>query len=208
MLIIIIILIILIILLLLVIFYKDEIYYIEDFLLKEEYEYIKKQIKNIKNMKNEGFRLIKPINDDKIYNIFYSEKIINKINKIIDNKIKKSDFPIEYRIYPEGSQGMKCHKDTLLYEKPQYEMVYTIENESDSYTNWFSYLGMNNKIFTKPNSLIIVKSQENIHCVSPINKGYRTILKLIYTQTDKYNNNYIEELNRLNRWTIKVKFDK
>ena len=53
----------------LVIFYKDEIYYIEDFLLKEEYEYIKKQVNNIKNMKNEGFRLIKPINDDKIYNI-------------------------------------------------------------------------------------------------------------------------------------------
>ncbi len=82
---------------------------------------------------------------------------------------------------------MKCHKDTLLYEKPQYEMVYTIENESDSYTNWYSYLGWNNIIYTKPNSLIIVKAQENIHCVSPINKGYRTILKLIYTQTEKYN---------------------
>ena len=91
---------------------------------------------------------------------------------------------------------MKCHKDILLYEKPQYEIVYTIENESDSYTNWYSYLGWNNIIYTKPNSLIIVKAQENIHCVSPINKGYRTILKLIYTQTEKYNENYLKEIKR------------
>ena len=193
--------IIIIILVLLLIFYliyfkSDEVYYIENFLTNEEYNYIKNYTKSIKNLKSEKFRLIKPILDNKINNIFYSEKYINKINNIINSNIKKSDFPIEFRVYPTGSQGMKCHKDTLLYEKPQYEMVYTIENESDSYTNWYSYLGWNNKIYTKPNSLIIVKAQENIHCVSPINKGYRTILKLIYTQTDKYNENYLKEMNR------------
>ena len=193
--------IIIIILVLLLIFYliyfkSDEVYYIENFLTNEEYNYIKNYTKSIKNLKSEKFRLIKPILDNKINNIFYSEKYINKINNIINSNIKKSDFPIEFRVYPTGSQGMKCHKDTLLYEKPQYEMVYTIENESDSYTNWYSYLGWNNKIYTKPNSLIIVKAQENIHCVSPINKGYRTILKLIYTQTDKYNKNYLKEMKR------------
>ena len=193
--------IIIIILVLLLIFYliyfkSDEVYYIENFLTNEEYNYIKNYTKSIKNLKSEKFRLIKPILDNKINNIFYSEKYINKINNIINSNIKKSDFPIEFRVYPTGSQGMKCHKDTLLYEKPQYEMVYTIENESDSYTNWYSYLGWNNKIYTKPNSLIIVKAQENIHCVSPINKGYRTILKLIYTQTDKYNENYLKEMKR------------
>ena len=180
----------------LIYFKSDEVYYIENFLTNEEYNYIKNYTKSIKNLKSEKFRLIKPILDNKINNIFYSEKYINKINNIINSNIKKSDFPIEFRVYPTGSQGMKCHKDTLLYEKPQYEMVYTIENESDSYTNWYSYLGWNNKIYTKPNSLIIVKAQENIHCVSPINKGYRTILKLIYTQTDKYNENYLKEMKR------------
>ena len=180
----------------LIYFKSDEVYYIENFLTNEEYNYIKNYTKSIKNLKSEKFRLIKPILDNKINNIFYSEKYINKINNIINSNIKKSDFPIEFRVYPTGSQGMKCHKDTLLYEKPQYEMVYTIENESDSYTNWYSYLGWNNKIYTKPNSLIIVKAQENIHCVSPINKGYRTILKLIYTQTDKYNKNYLKEMKR------------
>jgi len=195
--------IILIILVLLLILYlifiylkKDEVYYIDNFLTNEEYNYIKNYTRSIKNLKSEKFRLIKPILENKINNIFYSEKYINKIKEIINEDIKKSDFPIEFRVYPTGSEGMKCHKDTLLYEKPQYEMVYTIENESDSYTNWYSYLGWNNIIYTKPNSLIIVKAQENIHCVSPINNGYRTILKLIYTQTEKYNENYLKEIKR------------
>ena len=177
---------------------RDEVYYIEDFLSKEDYDYIKNHVQNINDMKNERFRYIKPINDINIQRIFYSENIINKIQSIIDNKIMKSNFPIEYRIYPKGSEGMKCHKDTLLYDEPQYEMVYTIENESDSYTNYFTYTGRNKKIYTKPNSLIIVKAQENMHCVSPVNEGYRSILKLIYTQTDKYNNNYLNELKRFN----------
>ena len=193
---IIIIILVLLLILYLIYFKSDEVYYIENFLTNEEYNYIKNYTKSIKNLKSEKFRLIKPILDNKINNIFYSEKYINKINNIINSNIKKSDFPIEFRVYPTGSQGMKCHKDTLLYEKPQYEMVYTIENESDSYTNWYSYLGWNNKIYTKPNSLIIVKAQENIHCVSSINEGYRTILKLIYTQTDKYNKNYLKEMKR------------
>ena len=193
-----IILIILVLLLILYLIYlkKDEVYYIDNFLTTEEYNYIKNYTRSIKNLKSEKFRLIKPILENKINNIFYSEKYINKIKEIINEDIKKSDFPIEFRVYPTGSEGMKCHKDTLLYEKPQYEMVYTIENESDSYTNWYSYLGWNNIIYTKPNSLIIVKAQENIHCVSPINKGYRTILKLIYTQTEKYNENYLKEIKR------------
>ena len=176
--------------------YNDDVYYIEDFLSDEEYNYINNYFKNINNLKSEKFRLIKPIFDENIDNIFYSEKYINKIKNVINKNIKRSDFPIEFRIYPEGSSGMKCHKDTLLYDKPQYEMVYTIENESDSYTNWYSYFGWNNKIYTKPNSLIIVKAQGNIHCVSPVNKGFRKILKLIYTQTNNYNRNYINEMKR------------
>ena len=177
-------------------FKKNEVYYIKNFLTDEEYNYIRNYTRSIKNLKSEKFRLIKPILENKINNIFYSEKYINKIKEIINEDIKKSDFPIEFRVYPTGSEGMKCHKDTLLYEKPQYEMVYTIENESDSYTNWYSYLGWNNKIYSESNSLIIVKANENIHCVSPVREGFRSILKLIYTQTDKYNKNYLREMNR------------
>ena len=177
-------------------FKKNEVYYIKNFLTDEEYNYIRNYTRSIKNLKSEKFRLIKPILDEKINDIFYSEKNINKIKKYIKSDIKKSNFPIEFRVYPKGSEGMKCHKDILLYEKPQYEIVYTIENESDSYTNWYSYLGWNNKIYSESNSLIIVKANENIHCVSPVREGFRSILKLIYTQTDKYNKNYLREINR------------
>ena len=183
-------------------FKRDEVYYIENFLGDDEYNYIKNYTRSVKNLKSENFRLVSPISDKNISDIFYSETNINKMKKLINNDIKKSNFPIEFRVYPEGSSGMKCHKDTQLYQEPQYEMVYTIENESDSYTNWYSYLGWNNKLYTKPNSLIIVKAQENTHCVSPIKKGYRTILKLIYTQTDKYNDNYKNEMNRFNKFEI------
>ena len=68
-----IILIILVLLLILYLIYlkKDEVYYIDNFLTNEEYNYIKNYTRSIKNLKSEKFRLIKPILDNKINNIFY-----------------------------------------------------------------------------------------------------------------------------------------
>ncbi len=91
---------------------------------------------------------------------------------------------------------MKCHKDTILYLKPQYEVVYTITNSSDSYTKWYDKSCKQNHIFSKPNSILIIKANSNIHCVSKLNKGSRSILKLIYTQTHKINNYYKKEIKR------------
>ena len=116
----------------------------------------------------------------------------------ITKKLFKSNFPIEYRIYPIKSPGMHCHSDTLLYDLPQYEAVLTISNSSDSFTNWYSYNNEEHKIYTKPNSLLLVKAKGNRHCVSPINKGERTIMKYIYTQSNRYNSNYLKELIRFN----------
>ena len=168
---------------------KNDIYYIEDFFTTNEFDKINNYLKNIsiKDLKNEKFRLVTPLNND-------------KINKIVGKKLFKSNFPIEYRIYPTKSPGMRCHTDTLLYDLPQYEVVLTINNTSDSYTTWYSYNNKEYKIYTKPNSLLLVKAKGNRHCVSPINKGNRSIIKYIYTQTDKYNNNYIRELKRFNEF--------
>ena len=189
-------LIILLILLYIFSYKRDEVYYIEDFLSKNDHEYIKNYVKNINNMKNESFRYIKPINDKNIQEIFYSENIINKIESIIDNKIKESNFPIEYRIYPKGSEGMKCHKDTLLYDKPQYEAIFTINNESNSVTQWKDNYGQIHGLWTEPNSLLIVKANGYEHHVTPPVVGEREILKLIYTQSDIVNNNYKKEIKR------------
>lgn len=168
--------------------------YISNFLSDEDFNNLKKYL-DYNKFKNENFRNIKPIYNKNISNIFYSPFYLNKINKIINKKLFKSSFPIEHRIYPTGSQGMKWHLDTLLYDKPQYEAVFTIYNNSDSLTEW---IDKNNKIsrWTEPNSLLLVKAQGNYHRVTPIKKGEREILKIIYTQSNKTNKNYDKELKR------------
>lgn len=183
------------------IFYNDKIIYIEDFL--ENYEY-KKILNNLdkdnRTLKDEKFRLVLPLdnnNNKNIYDIFYSDKYINLIKKKTKNyNIIKSDFPIEYRIYQNGSSGMKWHSDTLLYELPQYEAIYTIHNVSDSLTKWIDDDGKEHSIWTKPNSILIVKAQGLKHMVTPVNNGTRSILKLIYTQSENKNENYHNEIKR------------
>ena len=183
---------------------KNEIYYIENFFSKDEFKTILNTINSHTSKEtpiNESFRLTYPISSKIIENMFYSDKTLNKIKNITHNKhIYKSIFPIEYRIYPLNSKGMKCHKDLLLYKLPQYEAVFTIKNTSDSYTTWHD---INNKkkhkIYTKPNSLLLVKANSNVHCVSPITRGSRSIIKLIYTQTKNIHKNYKKEINRFNK---------
>tara|TARA_Y100001958_G_C21229607_1_gene555230 strand:- start:1652 stop:2311 length:660 start_codon:yes stop_codon:yes gene_type:complete len=180
--------------------FDDRLIYIDDFLSVNDYNKILNNTNKIRDLKNENFRLIKPLNNNQnkdVYDIFYSQDCLNKIKKVLhNNNVMKSDFPIEYRIYPTKSDGMKWHSDTLLYELPQYEVIYTIKNDSDSKTKWIDSNSNHNSVWTKPNSLLIVKAKGFKHMVTPINKGTRTILKLIYTQTDKTNNNYNNEMLR------------
>lgn len=42
-----------------------------------------------------------------------------------------SDFPIELRQYPRGAE-MPWHLDEQMYASPQWELIYTIDNSSDS----------------------------------------------------------------------------
>ena len=84
--------------------------------------------------------------------------------------------------------------DTLLYDIPQYEAIYTITNTSDSYTYWINLLLY--KIWTKPNSLLLIKANSVLHKVSKLNYGNRSIFKIIYTQSDNINNNFTKELLR------------
>lgn len=185
------------------IIYKDKIIYIDDFLNNTEYEKLLINLENDnRNLIDENFRLILPLdhnNNKIIYDTFYSEKYINLLQLKTNNyNIFKSDFPIEYRIYPKNSEGMNLHSDTLLYDLPQYEAIYTIHNNSDSQTKWFDENNKENSIWTKPNSMLIVKADALKHMVTPITIGTRSILKLIYTQSDNINNNYKMELNRFN----------
>ena len=93
---------------------------------------------------------------------------------------------------------MAPHIDTLLYQKPQYEAVYTIRNKSNSLTKWKDNKGKLHSKWTEPNSLMIVKAQGYEHFVTPPEIGEREILKLIYTQTNQTNQNYEKEMKRFN----------
>jgi len=183
------------------IIYKDKIIYIEDFLNNYEYKKILNNLENDnRSFIDEKFRLLLPLNIDNnkyVYDTFYSDKYTNLIRKKLSNfNIYKSDFPIEYRIYPTYSTGMKWHSDTLLYDLPQYEAIYTIHNHSDSLTKWIDEDDIEHSIWTKPNSILIVKAAGLKHMVTPVNLGTRSILKLIYTQSNNINNNYSNEIKR------------
>jgi len=186
---------------------NDNIVYITNFLNKKDYNLIQTLNKDMNNFKKEKFRYIRPLNkesnkDKTVYDIFYGDKYIRKIQRKVNPKIYSSDFPIEHRFYHKESEGMKWHKDTLLYEKPQYEAIYTIDNLSESETQWYDNKDKLNSLWTEPNSLLIVKAQGYMHGVTPPKSGIREILKLIYTQTDKVNNNYHREINRFNNFYV------
>lgn len=118
-------------------------------------------------------------NNHIIYKIFYNKNTIDKLSKIIGIPIKSSlVVPMEYRSYEKDSY-MVWHKDSILTNPPQIEVVYTIYNTSDSFTEWYNTKTIN-KIKTKPNSIIIVQGNGATHRVTKITNGKRTILKIVY----------------------------
>lgn len=166
-----------------------DFYYIEDFLPEEVFQKMLAESKKLKNkVKDDRFNIKNrkgiQLNKGYIYDIINCKYFSEKVKEKIGNKYYLSNFPLEYRIYPEKSRGMNWHKDVKLFDEPQYEFVYTIENESDSKTCWFDKKNHLVEQKTKPNSLIIVKADTIEHYVSPINKGYRTILKFLFTKSE------------------------
>jgi len=172
-------------------YHSDYMIYIDDFLNDNDLNDLKNHIKNNINIKqNRNNLLTKTLNTD----IFYKKEYINKISELVGKNVYKSDIPTEYRLY-DKSQGMNWHSDVLLYEIPQYECVYTLSNDSDSTTDYIDHWKMKHKIWTKPNSLMIVRADGYLHGVNPVNKGKREIVKLIYTPTDKINKRNINAFN-------------
>jgi hypothetical protein len=121
-----------------------------------------------------------------------TDKEINDlVYKYFKNAENPPSFPIEYRKYSKGSKGMQMHKDMILFNNHNYyEAVLTIENTSDSL---FKY--ENKEISVPPNTLVLVKPNTVIHGVSPITKGYRTILKFVVCDhcNGLENNNFFNE---------------
>ena len=199
----------LILLLIVLLFQKDSeeevidsnLIYIPNFLDEGEYRKILALNKDKDTFKFENFRYAKPLSDEIVYDIFYHPKYLRLIKKKLNiDNINRSEFPIEHRYYEDDSPGMHWHKDLLMYEIPQYEAVYTIRNNTESLTQWKDDEGKLHKKWTEPNSVLIVKASGYEHNVTPPKVGEREILKIIYTQTDKTNQNYQNELNRFRNY--------
>ena len=104
------------------------------------------------------------------------------------------DVPVEFRIYPVGG-SMDWHKDVALYSKPQFEIVFTVTNTSDSTTEWEDErTGMRYGGWTEPNSVIVVRADGAPHRVTAVTRGERSIVKFVLTQTLEKTDDFFDNL--------------
>jgi hypothetical protein len=180
--------------------YNNNLWIYPNFFSHNEFNKIMSLCKNLKFKNDQRVNSRKTLclkysEHEKIYNLIYkNKKFINAIKKISKKKYKiKPSFPIEYRIYPTGSSGMRWHEDTSMFTPDCLEVVLTLINTSDSQFVWKEY---NNKnIIPKENTLVIVKPSSVLHKVTPVNHGIRTILKFIVEfEGSEPKSNYYKEI--------------
>lgn len=161
---------------------NDEIYYIEDAFPAHLFAMIQECTKNINYITEDNpyvrNRFFSPIYD--IDHLVYHQSITDRIAHLLNKQIKPCTHnPIECRLYTVGSY-MDWHRDDVLYFPPQYECILTLENSSDSRTEYEDIWGNVHSIATKPNSLLIVRGNGIKHRVTEMSRGQRKILKYIY----------------------------
>ena len=175
-------------LLFLVFEYKNKkIYYSTNFFEKFVHEKIKKDCLEFNsqlvdedipdNVKRKRF-YIDPTHD--IHKLLNSDEVKNKLG--FSGYELSVDVPVEYRVYGMGGH-MNWHSDTQLYDPEQYELIYTIDNTSDTTFNWKQPItGKIQSLEPKPNSILYVRANRAPHMVSEITDGFRYILKFVYVK--------------------------
>ena len=116
--------------------------------------------------------------DSLLNDIFYGDFFLEKIHRILGFPVKPSTLPIDYRIYEVGG-SMDWHRDEIIETPPQIEIVFTLENKSDSTTEWFDEKDIHS-ISTNPNSILITHGGGAYHRVLPVKRGFRSIIKIAY----------------------------
>jgi hypothetical protein len=102
------------------------------------------------------------------------------------------EIPVEVRLYEQVGASMAWHQDDIMYDPPQLEVVFTLENNSDCVTMWKMQSNnannnttntQNDEIHsqeTNPNSLLLLLAGGPDHCVTSLKRGRRAILKCAY----------------------------
>lgn len=126
--------------------------------------------------------------------ILYDPKTIQMIETLVlpelgSIKIRPLySVPIDIRKYTIGGE-MGWHRDTILKMEdgyPQLEVVYTVENKSDSTTEWIDNNDNKHTIKSDANSLTVTQGGSVYHHVTPVTSGHRVIIKVAY---EIYNDN-------------------
>lgn len=161
--------------------------YEKDFLSQADLELVTHQVRKLRKKvkKDHSFAhnrlsaMISPAS--KVFTVFTSQQVQDKLRRLLGGvMVSPADYPMEFRVYPVGAE-MTWHKDDKLYVEPQYELIYTISNTSDSRTEWIDEAGRLHSHWVEPNSLIIVRAESLEHRVTPVNNGERSIVKYVYT---------------------------
>jgi len=124
-------------------------------------------------------------------------ELVQRLADFSNDKCKKrnielaSEIPVEVRLYEQVGASMAWHQDDVMYEPPQLELVFTLENNSDCVTMWKkqpkstnddSFI-QNDEIYsqeTHPNSLLLLLAGGPDHCVTSLKRGRRVILKCAF----------------------------
>jgi hypothetical protein len=120
-------------------------------------------------------------NTDPLVSRIYNKDLVQAVRVLTGNeRLEPCDqIPVEYRVYGVGS-SMNWHTDRqMLPDQRQYECVITLRNTSDSET-LVKQGTRNTHIKTEPNSLFVVQAKGVSHCVTPLTKGSRSILKVVF----------------------------
>lgn len=112
--------------------------------------------------------------------VLRSADVRDALRRVTGRDLEASDFPVELRRYPLHS-SMDWHHDEPIYEEPQVELVYTLDNDTDSETQWETRDGRIVSRFMRPNSLLVVEADGVKHRVTPVTRGNRMIVKFAYT---------------------------
>lgn len=186
--------------------------YVRNFFEKEDFEKIARACDDLRKHLKEEKRVcansrlgVMVPEEDVVHQMCCSEFAAEKLRALVlsdeekrDAKkrhaLKPSDVPVEYRIYPFGG-SMDWHRDVALYTEPQFEIVCTIHNSSDSRTEWKDVdTGRRRGIRSEPNSVLIVQADSVVHRVTPITKGERSIVKFAYSTTNEKTVDYYDNL--------------
>jgi hypothetical protein len=93
------------------------------------------------------------------------------------------ELPIEVRTYEKVGASMAWHVDDVLYDSPQVEVIWTLENTSNCRTMW-KQDGNVRAVETDPNAVVLLRAGGPLHCVTSLKWGRRVILKCAYASKE------------------------